>query len=534
VEKFTLNILTYIGLGGVEAQPTIDLLTANKDKELLTLINSPGGDVFEGMSISNFILHDFLNSTAEILGICASITTPIALAHTTVKMHDGSYFVIHNPWGGVLGEAEDMRHNADILDKIKGEMINRYLSRAKNLTAEQISKMMDDETWLTAKEALEMGFVDEIINDVSLAASIDQDMLAKYKFQKVPQSLIKKEESTVSAEIETSPVAKAQETLQGEITMSSEITNVAPAGATEAVINNLVTLKPNEAPQQYAKFADYYNTLTNSETLVPKSIGSIQPLITEANPILADVEMITYEGDHTETYANAIAADFVDDSGADITLTDPDVATVEFKVKAIVGGVKVSDTTLGENYTKVAQALPGMIADSVAEKLAIAMLSEKDGSDKYIQGVLNKTADYTTQTATATDVEIVNYFDSLETKYAVNAKAYMNPVMLSKIAVLADQSKKIDLDRTAKTINGIPYVLTSLMPAPAPGKKVILFGNLKKYYCLGFRTWDGQELTVKKESVPNAFRQNLLFMSRLDGRITRPNAAKIFAYKANA
>jgi len=80
--------------------------------------------------------------------------------------------MIHNPFGQSAGEATDMRKTADLLDKIKSEIIEIY-SKKSNLSVEQLSNMMDKETWLSSQEAVEFGFVDNITEAMKVAASFD-------------------------------------------------------------------------------------------------------------------------------------------------------------------------------------------------------------------------------------------------------------------------------------------------------------------------------------------------------------------------
>ena len=116
-------------------------------------------------------------TTAYIEGIAASMGSVIALAADEVVMAENSLFMIHNAWGGAMGEAEDMRKTASVLEKIRGEIANIYQKKTR-LLYDRITSMMDEETWLNAKEAYELGFIDTISDSIKVAAKYD---VSKFK-----------------------------------------------------------------------------------------------------------------------------------------------------------------------------------------------------------------------------------------------------------------------------------------------------------------------------------------------------------------
>lgn len=131
-----------------------DMLKDVKGKHLDIHINSGGGDVFAGIAIANMIRQHEGGTHCIVDGLCASIATQIALACDTVEIPENAYFMIHRPWGGAHGTADDMRHTADLLDKVQKTMEETYLAHAKvGMTAEAIHDMVEKETWLTGKEA---------------------------------------------------------------------------------------------------------------------------------------------------------------------------------------------------------------------------------------------------------------------------------------------------------------------------------------------------------------------------------------------
>lgn len=144
-------------------------------------INSPGGSVFDGQAIHTILKNHSANVTTYIDGLAASIASIIALAGRKVVMAQGGMFMIHNPRGVSMGESKDMRKTADVLDKIHDVMRGIYVGKCGK-DDDEVSKAMDAETWYTADEAMEMGFVDEIGCEMKVAAcAIPDDIMAQYK-----------------------------------------------------------------------------------------------------------------------------------------------------------------------------------------------------------------------------------------------------------------------------------------------------------------------------------------------------------------
>lgn len=141
-----------------------------KDLDVSTInlrINSGGGDVFSAIAISNLLKNHKANIIAHIDGLAASAATIITSACDKVIMPKNALFMIHNPWTVVGGEAKDMIKTAEQLDKVKNSIINTYKSKT-NLEIEEISKLMDEETWLDSYEAKEKGFIDEISDEENI------------------------------------------------------------------------------------------------------------------------------------------------------------------------------------------------------------------------------------------------------------------------------------------------------------------------------------------------------------------------------
>ena len=170
-------IFDEIGMGGVNAQGFIEEIKSFKDSPMNLHINCVGGDVFDGMAIYNIIKKRTAKTTVYIEGIAASMGSVIALAADSVVMAENSLFMIHNAWGGAMGEAKEMKKTANLLDKISGEIADIYVKKTK-LPYDKVKEMMDEETWLNAEEALELGFIDSISDAIKVAAKYD---VSKFK-----------------------------------------------------------------------------------------------------------------------------------------------------------------------------------------------------------------------------------------------------------------------------------------------------------------------------------------------------------------
>jgi ATP-dependent Clp protease, protease subunit len=167
---------------GVTAKGFISDLNAITASHIDLHLNSPGGSVFDGVAIYNALVRHQATVTTHIDGLAASIASIIALAGERVVMASNALFMIHNPWGGVQGEAADMRKMADVLDKIRETLANTYVQKT-GMAIEDVYAALDAETWYTAEEALEAGFIDEIGVELQAAASFD---LAAYNFKRTP------------------------------------------------------------------------------------------------------------------------------------------------------------------------------------------------------------------------------------------------------------------------------------------------------------------------------------------------------------
>lgn len=152
-------------------------------KTLNVYINSPGGDVFEGVAIANMLKRHKATVNVHIDGLAASIASVIAMAGDTVTMPSNAMMMVHNAWTYTYGNAQELRDMADTLDKISDSIKQSYIDHAGDkLDEETITRLMDAESWLTAQDCLKYGLCDVVGDEVQMAASIaDSEILSKYR-----------------------------------------------------------------------------------------------------------------------------------------------------------------------------------------------------------------------------------------------------------------------------------------------------------------------------------------------------------------
>lgn len=146
---------------GASAAALIEALAAAGDRHVHLHINSPGGDVFEARAMGAAIVAHAGKVTSHIDGLAASAATYLALAANEVRMTDGGLFMVHNSWTLAWGNKDELRATADLLEKVDGSIAADYARKTKKPT-DQVVAWMNDETWFTAAEAKDAGFVDAI------------------------------------------------------------------------------------------------------------------------------------------------------------------------------------------------------------------------------------------------------------------------------------------------------------------------------------------------------------------------------------
>lgn len=206
-----LSLYDEIGSFGIGAKQFIAELKEYKGQHVHLRINSPGGEIVEGSAIYNALSRHEGGLTVHIDALAASMASVIAMSGDPVYMADNALLMIHNPWTLAAGEAKDLRKQADLLDTMKSNLIRAYQKKS-GMEEKAIAKLMDEETWLDAVEAVALGFVDAIEDGIPAAASAKEmrarfDNFAKAKMQNTAISEAEVSAPAADPVVEETPVA---------------------------------------------------------------------------------------------------------------------------------------------------------------------------------------------------------------------------------------------------------------------------------------------------------------------------------------
>ena len=167
-----IRIYEEIGLWGITAKNFATDLEALGDlKQLTVRLHSPGGDVYDALAIHNALQRHPAAVTIYIDGLCASAATLVALAGDEVHMASNGQYMIHEPWTITVGDSEDHQRRADLLDTTADQIVALY-ARKSGQSPDSIRELMRAETWMTAQQALDLGFIDAIDEPLRIAAKV--------------------------------------------------------------------------------------------------------------------------------------------------------------------------------------------------------------------------------------------------------------------------------------------------------------------------------------------------------------------------
>jgi len=299
-ETADIYIFDEIGTYGVTAQDFISEIKGLKDMPINLRINSLGGDVFDGMAMYNVIKRREAKTTVYIEGIAASIATIIALGADEVIMAENSLFMIHNAWGGTSGEAKDMRKTAETLDKITSELTDIYVKKT-GLSYDALAEMMDEETWLNAQEAFDLGFIDTISDSIKVAAKYDVS-----KFKNITQEEIKNKLSIninnkkMTNELKdwfNSKVEEIVASVKGEVKVSADVAEqtaiTVNLGDNEEITNKISEFE--------AKNIELSNKMSLLEEELVSAKGNNETLTVEVEGLNAKINKADAKGTELET-----------------------------------------------------------------------------------------------------------------------------------------------------------------------------------------------------------------------------------------
>ena len=170
-EKKEITMRGFIGdyENGISADDFRDVLAEHAGQDVTIYLNSEGGSVTDGLSIFNAIASHDGKVTVHIDALAASIATVIAMAASTVKINSNGKFMIHRCWAAAVGNCQDFRSMADVMDLLDKDIAASYSEKTGKPESEMLA-LMDAETWMDAETALAAGFIDEIVEVKSKSA----------------------------------------------------------------------------------------------------------------------------------------------------------------------------------------------------------------------------------------------------------------------------------------------------------------------------------------------------------------------------
>lgn len=163
----TISILDVIGEDywgeGVTTKRIAAALRAIGNNDVVVNINSPGGNMFEGLAIYNQLRAHSGKVIVNVLGIAASAASVIAMAGDEIHMGRGAFLMIHNCWGVCAGNRHDLARLAQDMEPFDKSMCDIYMARSGQ-SSEAVSQMMDNETYIGASDAIDKGFADRLLS----------------------------------------------------------------------------------------------------------------------------------------------------------------------------------------------------------------------------------------------------------------------------------------------------------------------------------------------------------------------------------
>jgi ATP-dependent protease ClpP protease subunit len=194
--KFNIDILGEISESVNSYNSVRSKINDAKGEEINLVISSGGGSVTEGMGIADLIANYPNETTATGIGLVASIATVVLLSADKVKMTENAFLMIHRPWSYTMGNADELEATAELLDKMEAKLLDIYTASVYKRKGKQkdlenkITQMMAAETWMTAQEALEFGFIDEIVKVGEKNIDLLPLQNSLNKFLNVPAALL--------------------------------------------------------------------------------------------------------------------------------------------------------------------------------------------------------------------------------------------------------------------------------------------------------------------------------------------------------
>jgi ATP-dependent protease ClpP protease subunit len=236
----TIHLYDEVGAFGAGSKEFLADLGKLDGQHIHLRINSPGGSVVEGTAIYNALRRHQGGLTVHIDALAASMASVIAMAGAPVYIADNALLMIHNPWTVSMGDSDQLRREADLLDKLKDSLRNAYV-RKTGMEADRIAEMMDAETWLDAVEAVALGFADAIEEGVAAAATATPAQLRE-RFDTFAKA------KSMQSQAETQPAAEPEVEILDTV-VSENAPEVVEAPAAEPAAEPVLEAEPTPEPE---------------------------------------------------------------------------------------------------------------------------------------------------------------------------------------------------------------------------------------------------------------------------------------------
>lgn len=165
-DEASINIYDVIGedwMGeGMTAKRIAGILRSIGERDVVVNINSPGGDLFEGIAIYNLLRDHDHRVTTRVIGLAASAASVIAMAGDEIQVARAGFMMIHNVWVLAMGNRNDLRESADQLETFDDALASVYAART-GMEKKAVAKLMDRETWFSGEQAIEQGFAEALL-----------------------------------------------------------------------------------------------------------------------------------------------------------------------------------------------------------------------------------------------------------------------------------------------------------------------------------------------------------------------------------
>ena len=178
-----IDLYDEIGGWGVTADAFRRELRSVSAKNITLRVNSPGGDVFDGIAMHNDLAEHPARVRVEVSGLAASAASLIAMAGDEIAVASNAFMMVHNAWGVAIGNRHEFAEMIELLEQVDGALAQTYAARTE-MDIGAVEALMDAETWLNADDAVDSGFADEVIGSSDVEARFDLS-----QFKNVPKSV---------------------------------------------------------------------------------------------------------------------------------------------------------------------------------------------------------------------------------------------------------------------------------------------------------------------------------------------------------